>query len=684
MKMNKAIGYFSVFFSLLSFCAVAQEAHRVHLISTIQKGAIVLRIAPATSVDWEEGNTYGYIVERFTVFRKNEFLTDKEKKTFHLKALPLKDWEKIADKDDFAAIAAQAIYGDDFEVSNSMNNDIVQAYQKTEQRETRFGFALFSADLSAETARAAGLYLRDSLVREDERYLYRAYLASPAPKDTALVYVQMSDYFPLPRVTDIKIQFLDRVVTMQWNVKELHEYYTAYWIERSDDGINFKKTSSLPFINFNTKDNGRNLDTYVWTDSLVNNEKKYYFRIKGVTPFAEEGPPSDVLQGQGYNPVKIHPTLYDVIPDAKKGATLNWKFPAEYENTLSGFEIERSVKSETKFVKISPLLLPHTRTYTDGKPLSTNYYKVTAIGRNGDRITSFPVLYQPQDSVPPAAPDGLIASVDNAGLVKLSWKQNTELDFLGYRIFRSNFRNAEFSQITISPTDTTFYVDTISLDNLTSNIYYKLQAIDNRFNPSQYSAPIKLRKPDVLKPVQPVLRKITVNDNSIEAEWRPSSSFDVQYHQLWIRDSAEHIWRPGKTFNSGTVLGYQYTDLKPGIYALRMEAVDSSKNSVFSESAFAILISSAARKPVSKIETKVDRENKFITLSWDYQEPGLKKIVIYRAKENDALMLYKTVVGVNQFTDGNLEMNTSYKYILKAQFVNGDESPFSKQVEVKY
>src|SRR5688572_26792234 len=59
----------------------AQEnaVSKVHLIARAEEKAIVLRIAPGSPSLWEVGNKHGYIIERFTVTRGNQYLGNRER-----------------------------------------------------------------------------------------------------------------------------------------------------------------------------------------------------------------------------------------------------------------------------------------------------------------------------------------------------------------------------------------------------------------------------------------------------------------------------------------------------------------------------------------------------------------------------------------------------------------------------
>ncbi|HET9052752.1 MAG TPA: hypothetical protein VFM90_01165, partial [Cyclobacteriaceae bacterium] len=400
-------------------------------------------------------------------------------------------------------------------------------------------FALFAADVSLEVAQASGLYLRDTDVKKGERYLYRVYSMVPQTtikSDTGFVYLNIDEYAPLPEINDVKAKFGDHHALISWNTRYSESIYSAYWIDRSEDGKNFKHTTEVPFVNVHAE-NVTDPGVSYKIDSLAENNRTYYYRIVGITPFGENSPPSAIVKGEGIEPLAATPAIRRVSPVNVKEALIEWEFPKEGEKSVTGFEVQRSAMHDQGFKAVSPLLPIASRSYKDNEPQGTNYYRIRALGKDRQESFSFPVLHQLEDSIPPSAPTGLVGLIDTTGRVTLRWNSNTEKDLAGYRVFRSNFKNSEYSQITHAPVDTAGYREQISLDNLTKDIYYKIQAFDTRFNPSAYSIPVKLIKPDILPPVPPVITSWKASEGNVKIQWSQSASRDVAKYILKNRQT---------------------------------------------------------------------------------------------------------------------------------------------------
>ena len=108
---------FSFVLCICGIAAYAQDTAQVHVRTRVRKDAILLRWAANTPMSWKQTNRYGFNVERYTVVRDSQILPQAEKKSIGMiKAKPLNDWEKLVQSNNYAAIIAQALYGESFEL----------------------------------------------------------------------------------------------------------------------------------------------------------------------------------------------------------------------------------------------------------------------------------------------------------------------------------------------------------------------------------------------------------------------------------------------------------------------------------------------------------------------------------------------------------------------------------------
>ncbi len=397
----------------------------VKLLSRAHQDSIQLRWAPTTPLLWKYGQQYGYQLEKFLVYQNGKILPTPKKlplaKSF-FKVRPAQDWQAVLDKDDQAAVAYQAMFGEKMEVNNA--NQILKLVEQAEQRQLRFAFALMAADFSAWVARASGLSFTDTEVKQGEKYLYRVKLAAPEQlikAEAGNVYMGVDDHQPLPKPIELQGQFGDRKVMLIWNQLYYQRIYNAYYVERSEDGKTYELTSELPHVSIERSGAERSPQRFMTVvDSLPQNGKTYYFRIRGYTPFAELGPPSDsVIVGKGKSEQAWQVTLEK--PTIKKQKViLHWNISGKNAPKIKGFQVLKAAQANGKYETLHQgLVASGQKLFVDSVASGATYYQVKAIGENDETTTSFPHLVQLPDSIPPDAPLALLGKVKPGALAIL-------------------------------------------------------------------------------------------------------------------------------------------------------------------------------------------------------------------------------------------------------------------------
>lgn len=655
-----------------------------------EKGSIMLRWAPDSPVLWQLGNSYGYTVERFTITRDNNVVPSPQRSILTLQPIkPARQelWESVMDGDDYVAVAAQAIFGETFELEQTQT-EILQVINKARELESRFSLALFSADQSAKAAELSGLYYKDEKVAPGERYLYRVFANVPLhihKADTGYFLAGLADYKPLPPPEDLHADFQDRLVMLSWNGAAHEQTYNSYRVERSDDGgRTFIPISADPVVNAFNGDHPHTRLIFK-SDSLPSNDAVYHYRVIGINAFGETGPPSDTVSGTGRPVFGYSASVDDHVVNADGSVTLNYSFPIEGVNLLQSFDLLR-VDPKTKASEtLKSGLGADLRTVHDPMPRSSNYYVIAARDRYGRSNRSFPYLVQLEDSIPPSAPHGLTGRIDTLGHVYLAWKSNAEDDILGYAIYRANFMSEEFIQVKGAIQAKCTYVDTIELDNLTEKIYYKVTAVDRRFNYSPFSELLELRKPDLIAPSPPVFAGIRNDSLGIALRWIPSGSDDVVQHLLYRRAEGEEEWTLIRMVEAAdTVCAFTDVDINHRIeYAYTILAVDDAGLESIPASPVSIRRIDANRYPeITQVFSKVDHEKRSVTIAWRYDYPDVDKYLIYRATNGGPMALYKSVTS-QEFVDSYGVSDQSREYRIVAGFRSGERSKSSPPLIIK-
>ena len=657
--------------------------------------SILLRWAPVNYNTWQLGNEYGYSILRYTIIRNNELLPKPEAEklnTVPIAPLPLAEWEKYVLRNKYAAVAAQALYGETFEIDAGKGFNPRQMYLKSEEQRQRLSFALYVSDISPEVARISGLWYTDETTNPDEKYLYKIFINMPAgdkiKPDTAYVFTAFAEHRALPAPVELAANFNDRLVELHWNAFVQNDIYIAYWVERSDDnGRTFHKIHDEPLVQIMPQEGGSPELIYKM-DSLPENDKEFLYRVQGITSFGEVGPYSEVVSGMGKSQITGFPVITKQQHVENKRVEITWEFPPALENQLDGFQIVRAKSHDSNFLEISSVA-SNVRKFLDEAPLMTSYYKVIAYKQNRESRESYPVLVQLTDSIPPAIPTGFTGIADTTGLVQLTWQPNQEDDIFGYRIYRSRSGNDEFTQITTRPVKETIFTDSIPKKDINKTVFYKILAVDQRQNESQLSKMLAVEKPDKIPPSAPVFTIIKPTETGIQLAWINSSSADVIGHILYRIQTKDSSYSEIAKFDyDGKKMKSEYLDEEPGDGQVQYKLVAMDKAGNLSQPAISIAVSpvkSLFKAGIKNIDQTYDSKNGKLYLSWKMPKDPVDKFIVYRKTEVKNYSIYESVPGSNNhFEDYGMKAGEIYAYKIKVVYTDGSFSSLSDEVMVKF
>lgn len=658
---------------------------QIKAIARTSNDSVVLRWAPTTPHGWYVANRTGYVVERRTGTGAFTRLTPD---TLH-PWLPDQMLAAIdANRDNpFLAIALQATWGD------SALLDMIPTGQDTigemAERATNFySLALFAADNDPLVAEALGLRFVDRSVRRGERYTYRISLTVQRDYriDAGEVTVEVRAAPIGPSPVNFTARGLDKRIELRWEGRPRDEY-SGYNIYRSDDnGRTYRKLNTRPIV-LVTSPGVNQVGIGTYTDSTVVNYRVYRYQVRGINAFGELSAPAEA-EAMARD---LTPPVPPMVKNPEQiGATrirLTWEM-MEIDPDLAGFVVSRSAFSDSNFRPITPRPLPKTaRSYIDESATDNEpYYLVASIDTAGNVAPSLPLYGFLIDTMPPAVPKGLTGTIDTNGVVRLRWRKNTERNILGYRVLRANALDHEFTQLANQVWRDTVFTDTVEVNTLTRFVYYRIAAVNNRYNHSDMTSPLALRRPDRVPPDAPVFSDVRVSDSSVTVQWVPSTSEDVQSHLLYRRTQGEARWALLATLSRTERI---YTDKavkQNTMYEYQIEAVDST-----GLRARALLpvqarpYDTGVRSAPSALRAAYDATRKRVELSWFYIPRREEKFyyVVYRSAPNAPLVQYKSFTSAQPaFTDTDLLGAGVYAYAVKVITDSGAESPLSEKVQV--
>lgn len=658
----------------------------IQVITKSIENGVVIRWAPNNPMAWRLANDGGYRLVRYTMeSEKSLDYTEKiELMPGGLQVFSEEEWAPLMQDNKWAAIAAQAIFGEYFELTTPQS-DPATLVNVAEELENRFSFALLAADMSTDVAKASALHWVDGDAKKGVTYVYRVELLNQkegfevAHGSSLITHGEPED---LPAPGDIEVDFGNRSARVSWNTFYLNRIYTSYQVERSEDGgKTFSVTDDLQFFALNKEGSGP-LESMYFLDSIPENNVLYHYRVRGRSPFGELGPPSVAVSGKGMD------TFGDAIPAIERAevqpdgsVSITWKFNTQLENLIDRYAIIRGSKASGPFETIGDVPM-NTHVFSDKQPMPVNYYVIIAEGKNGERRRSFPAMVQLEDSLPPAAPTGLEGEIDQKGIITLTWNRNKEYDLYGYRVYRANAVDEEYVQVTRDVLKQAQFRDSVSMKTLTEEVVYMVTSQDIRYNQSAYSAPLILKRPDLIAPPKMVLNDIIPESRGVRIRWQPSPAVDLAYFELRRRVADSTTWRvfqiPGDStwFLDAPVLPNRK-------YEYSLMAVDDDGNT--SEPLRFVAAPEKEDMPVlDNIKSEVDRKSRIIRMSWQYDLP-YKEVVVYRSVNKGPFRLFG-YAGAEEtvFNDRQLQVGGYYEYRMKVVDQQGNESAMSEAIKIQF
>jgi len=652
-----------------------QEINDLAMIYKCSEDAMEFRWAPTNAVTWKMGNLFGYTLERMSI-NSDEFLPVG---TGKFMPTPENEWPEITEKNKYMAIAAQCIYG---------KSEVTGFGQKSQDMENRFTFNLLAADFNKEAANASGLYYLEKDTSETSFAVYRIYTFDPVTNessDTAYLHAKHSvsqDIYP----PNLQLEEQDGAIKLVWKGGG-QEYsdnkLTAYHIERSTDGKEFTRLNKEPYtmVSTNLRSN-TNFTTYI--DS-VENGIVFQYRVAGLDPFGDQTRPSDIVQGMGIDltpPSAVSDVNTEVIDNSI--IRINWQWAdINQQKDLKGFNIYIGNKSEGPFVKFNKSMLGRdVRTFETEKIMQSGFvfFYIEAIDENNNTSNSIVTHGHIVDMIPPGIPTNLTAEIDSSGMVLIQWDAPADDDIKGYELFYANSKNHIFTKQSIPIIQQNFYVDSVTLNTLSQELYYKVVTVDNNYNRSDDSDVFTAMRPDIIPPSASIFKSYLAEEDGITIEWIASNSNDVASIQL-MRRISDQDWKIIEEFDR-----YQTTfidrKVEGGvIYEYNLVTTDIAGNSSVPQNTLTLeAIKPFFLEDVENLEVSKEGEN--MVLSWKYDEVSEYDFMIYKTNSNGNLISYKKVEGENTLSIPYAR-ESNHSFAIKAKGQDGRSSKMSETISLK-
>jgi len=645
-------------------------------------GNIILRWAPDDPFAWKLLNRYGYRIERFTILKNGKAVDEPVKTELAEKYMPAPEQQWAQDTaNKYAMILAQAIYGESFETQGKTQAGGI--ISRIKENEARYTYGLLAADMSLRAAELAGLAYTDKNMDTSLSYLYKVIPLIPPDKaccDTGVFFIHGNDFIEYLPVEHIRAETTEQTALIRWNSEMYAETYTGYIIERSTDNKHYERVNEDVFVP--VKENNRYRDDHcIFTDSLPNNNKKFYYRIIGVSGFGIQGPPSEPVCLKARPMLKGKPEITTARVAGDTLVLVEWAFEYGASDSVE-FYLLHAKRPDQYFERKMALDNSMKAAFSQTKP--SMYYKIEAVDKHDYHYYSTAQMIQLVDSLPPPPPVKLHGKIDTNGNVAIRWGASKAPDIEGYKLFYANDSKHEFSQLNGKIINDTVYRYKTNLNTLTKNIYVKVRAFDHHFNPSGFSETLLLKRPDTIPPVAP---DFTINIDSlpVSVQWEASFSKDVAGYEVMCKAGVEKGWHPVKNIAADKVFACKDSTIKkPGEYAYRVIAIDSAGNRSRNAKPFHVNIpASMFKKGMPDIQYQVDKEKRQIVFAW--QGNNIKKVMIYKRVADNPLTLYKAMAADNnKFTDIAVNPGIQYAYRFRFAYQEAGYSNFSDEYIINF
>lgn len=636
----------------------------------------LLRWAPTSTLGWLAGNKYGYMVERVTVSRGGAILEQQERRfltPYALKPLRLDQFEPVADTSDMAAVAAQAIYGDDAVVEPNAEYSFFDLVNKSRAQEDQRTVGLLAADRSFAVAKMMALGFEDSTGVRGEDYIYKVYLSNALDStlaDTAFVYVKWGQATELPRPFLVKAEPQEqRKMLISWPTETFYGIYSFYRIERSlNGGQQFSSLTKDPYVSVNEVDKGMSY----YLDSIPEGASAAWYRVVGLNSFGLAGPPSDTVAAILLHEQRPVPFIDSLAFATDSTLYVGWSVPKN-SDARGRYSIIATRSLSSPYKSVAQGLAAGTRSAT--VPVSNEYLlyvRVLFKDTDGKEYLSLPRICQRGDSIPPAPPVGLKGSVDSAGVARIKWIPNAEADMLGYRVYYSFDAASEYVQATDSLCVQPKFSYQTAQKVLNRKVYFKVQAIDRRFNRSAFSKVLVLQKEDHIPPAAPVVDLANRQGDSLSLALIPSNSPDVAAHEL----RAELVDKPGvtallKAYKNQPVDSLLLINAPAGRNRLTLVAIDSSGNRAASVPLTVIGSENGKGKRSAAVSHKVENGVLIFTLSKEAPEFTYAIIYLTNAETGHRTMVTRLTPDGFPYAYGTLAINTKLTFTVSLLLSSG-------------
>ncbi|MES2616361.1 MAG: hypothetical protein V4613_00695 [Bacteroidota bacterium] len=655
-----------ILFFLIVGNLVGQESLKLVVQTHVFNDGIAIRWTPGDIKLWREWSRYGYHLERYTIAKNGVQITDGESVLIGGGVINPHVDSSILDNSKTQLLSSCLESKRDI----TSKADLLQ---RIEEDNNCYIFSMLSLQRDFKLTMAAGLGIIDYSTKNAETYLYKLYPVNSPIRDTQVFVVNAGQYTEMPEINNLSTTFSGGKILLEWKPPGADKIYHAFRVERSlDSGLTYQSVDSTFLLYSNDAP-----QLYLDTPGILG--EPIFYRVKGVNYFGLLSQASQSVSIVVYPFTEAYPQFLETFTASNNSLGLRWSFDSLERTKIKGFRVCKSdsimglfIPLDTSLYKsdIKEILLPEMMS-------ESVYLKVVAVTKNNTQMYSHPLLIQQVDSFPPDVPVFANSLIDSNGLVTLNWNSCQSSDFMAYRVYKGNTRSHEFSLISTHYFNDTFFYDTLPTNMLNDSVFYKVTAVDKRYNESQQSAACSLMTKNNILPDVPVIYEASSIDSGIQLHWYKSNNLRVVKYVL-KRSSMASAEKKVYDINFRENEFIDTTVKSGETYSYTLEAV--TDNGRYSGSANPIVVKMKHRHlmPEVKVSYIVNDSAKYcVTIFWDYEFDN--DVSHYKVLALGTDMAYHTIGTAN---GGQLFFNHRYwktskevsRFMVVAYFKDGRRS----------
>ncbi len=668
--------------------AHAQMVLPKYVVGKSHEGKLLIKWEPESIAEWQLAQEYGYDVKLSYISK----MGDTPLKVANVKALSSPAFIQAMvnvsdDKYNYYRSAHDFLYPEQAleESVNTMINNVVKTDDETVDM-LRLSmvsyFSIYEMDIAAHT----GLGLTVPYDKEG-RYKIEISVNNQYQKEYILDTRKQNDKLPF----QLKAEFSENVVKLYWNAKAHFDKSYGFFIEKSSDGIVYSKTSEQPYLCARPSDKVKIQGVMSATDSLQHNYRDYFYRIRSFDYFGHTSDNYEAVSGYGFNEIKYSPRIVMANQNEDNTAYIEWAIEQVDLPLIDYFRVLRADSLKGNWEINIDTIPKQTRKLNIPMDHATNHYRVETVPIDGNSLSSTPVFVMGIDTIAPPTPEVISAMIDSTGKVEIKWHPSEASDLWGYRVFKSNFADQEYTLINANVTKDTVLIDTTHLNLGIKNVYYKILAADQRNNRSPFTEPIVLTKPDVMLPYGAFVKKLEQATDTVMIHWNPSPSDDVATYKIFRRNLlSEREWTLIQVLDTNNVVSPLIdTDIVfDNHYGYTIVTTDVSDLSSEPSELKTIYVNKPKEKfeSINEFSGKYDKRKNEVLLSWDVNDPqDVETYLLFRGQDKDKLSRYKYLDGDQATYSESVPKDTkAYHYKIKPIYKNGKGVFYSDLVSVAF